>query len=72
MKTYHFFENNKEILHRLQITNYSVDENIRLKGRNGKILSIDQTDNFNVRVNISLEPKKPKFVPIDFRKLKRR
>lgn len=71
MKVFHFYENNREILHRLQETTYSINDPIRLKGRNGKILSVQAVDKNNVIVSVFLEPKKPKFIPIDLKKLRR-
>lgn len=72
MKTYHFYEGEKEILHRLQFTSYTVGDFIRLKGRTGKILSILQINDTNIKINVYLDPKKPKIIPLDLKKLRRR
>lgn len=72
MKTYHFYENNLDILHRLQDHEYHLGDLIRMKGRTGKIISILPIDNQNIKVNIKFEPKKSKIIPIDLKKLKRR
>lgn len=72
MKVFHFYVGELEILHRLQSTNYSIGDTIRLKGRNGKIISIQQLNDSNVKINVHLDPKKPKIIPIDLKKLRRR
>lgn len=72
MKTFHFFENNKEVLHRLQETNYVIGDFVRIKGRNGKVISTQTLNLSNIRINLILEPKKPTFIPVDPKKLRRR
>lgn len=68
----HYFENKREILHRLQDNIPSEGDQIRIKGRNGRVLSLTPIDAKNIYVHILLEPKKAKFIPVDPRKKKRR
>lgn len=72
MKTYHFFDNSIEILHRMQELSYQVNDTLRLKGRNGTVISIQMIDEKNTRVNVKLEPKKTRHLLIDLKKLRRR
>ncbi|MCQ6276342.1 hypothetical protein JMM81_15605 [Bacillus sp. V3B] len=55
MVTIHFFENNTLVLSRLQNHISSVDENIKIKGRKGKVASVKMMKEDLVHVHVIFE-----------------
>lgn len=61
MITVHFFENNSLVLSQLLKQVPSVDDNVKVKGRKGKVLSTKQIEENKVYVHVIFEQveKKP-------------
>jgi len=55
MAVVHFVENNSVVLSQLLANVPAVDENIKIKGRKGKVLKVIEIDENNVQVFVSLE-----------------
>lgn len=51
----HFFENNSIVLSQLLKTYPSVDENIKIKGKKGKVISVKKMDESLVHVHVVFE-----------------
>ncbi|MED4531446.1 hypothetical protein [Metabacillus fastidiosus] len=50
-----FFENNTLVLSQLVNNIPAVDENIKIKGRKGKVLSVKEADRNVIHVHVALE-----------------
>ncbi|MBZ5750006.1 MULTISPECIES: hypothetical protein [Metabacillus] len=55
MITVHFFENNSLVLSQLLKQVPSVDDNVKIKGRKGKVLSTKQIEENKVYVHVIFE-----------------
>lgn len=55
MITVHFFENKTIVLSQLLNQIPVVDENIKIKGRKGKILSVEQVGDYTAHVHVMFE-----------------
>jgi hypothetical protein len=51
----HFLENNSIVLSQLLKTYPSVDENIKIKGKKGKVMSVKKMDEKTVHVHVVFE-----------------
>lgn len=51
----HFFENNSIVLTQLLKSYPTVDENIRIKGKKGKVISVKKMDETLVHVHVVFE-----------------
>jgi hypothetical protein len=73
MVAIHFFENKFIVLSQLLNHIPSVDENIKIKGRKGKIVSVEQMgeNKFHVHVLLEQATKKKSLVQEDSKKKKR-
>lgn len=68
----HFFENKNLLLSQLRERVPSVDEDLKIKGRKGKVSSVDHIDEKNFHVQVILEKVNKKKLPADLSKKKRR
>ncbi|MFD2682287.1 hypothetical protein [Bacillus seohaeanensis] len=73
MVTIHFFENKFIVLSQLLNHIPSVDENIKIKGRKGKVVSVEQMgeNKFHVHVLLEQATKKKLLAQEDSKKKKR-
>ncbi|MFJ7975677.1 hypothetical protein JNUCC23_11435 [Peribacillus sp. JNUCC 23] len=72
MVTIHFFENNSIVLSQLLKHIPSVDEDIKIKGRKGKVLSVKKIEENIVHVHVIFEQvKKNQPISKDTKKKKR-
>ncbi|MBS4173026.1 hypothetical protein [Bacillus sp. FJAT-49736] len=55
MVVVHFIENNSVVLSQLRDNIPVVDENIKIKGRKGKVVSVKEDENKQVQVHVILE-----------------
>ena len=67
----HFYENNIAVLSQALNQVPVVDENIKIKGRKGKVVDIIQIEDNKYRVNVALEKINKKPLLIDDKKKKR-
>lgn len=67
-----FFENRQLILSQLTRSVPAVGENVTIKGRKGKVLSINSMDSNKIHVHITLEKINNKKLVIDNSKKKKR
>lgn len=68
----HFFENSQMVLTQLLKTSPSIDQNIKVKGRKGKVIKIDPIDDRVIHVHVQFEPVLKKSLPAADPKKKRR
>lgn len=66
----HFLENRKIVLSQLRDQLPSINEQIKIKGRKGKVLDVYHADEKTVYVEILFEQVKKKNIPIDQKKKK--
>ncbi|EOR22911.1 hypothetical protein KGR20_15530 [Cytobacillus oceanisediminis] len=55
MVTIHFFENSTNVLTQLRQEIPNIDQQVKIKGRKGKVLSINQVKDHVYQVNIEFE-----------------
>ena len=55
MVTIHFFENSRNVLTQLRQEIPNVDQDIKIKGRKGKVLSVNQIKDEVYQVNVAFE-----------------
>jgi hypothetical protein len=68
----HFFENNSVVLSQLRNQIPSVDENIKIKGRKGKVSSVKEIEENKFHVHVTFEQVvKNKLIANDTKKKKR-
>lgn len=68
----HYFENKNLIVSHLVKTVPNVDQEIKLKGRKGKVLKVSNVDDRNIQVQVELEAKNKSKLLIDNSKKKKR
>ncbi|WP_077212983.1 hypothetical protein [Bacillus dakarensis] len=71
MTVIHFFDHNNVVLTQLRSTVPVLNENIKIKGRKGKVASITQIDDHTIHVHVLFEKvQKPKPSAKDTKKKK--
>lgn len=68
----HFFENRTELLNQLRQQVPSVGEDLRIKGRKGKVTSVLAVDEKTYHVQLTLESKAKAKLAVDQSKKKKR
>ncbi|WP_075980611.1 hypothetical protein [Bacillus massilinigeriensis] len=71
MVVVHFFNNKSIVLSQLLDNIPNPDENIKIKGRKGKVISVEQVDESKYHVHVHFEPVVKKVV-LDLNKKKRK
>jgi hypothetical protein len=68
----HFFENRMELLNQLRQQVPSVGEDLKIKGRKGKVVSVSAVDEKTYHVELTLESKTKTVLATDLGKKKKR
>ena len=73
MAVVHFYENKTVVLTQLLKNIPSIDESIKVKGRKGKVISVQQDDQNHINVQVIFEQMtKNQKLPLDDNKKKRK
>jgi hypothetical protein len=72
MVAVHFFENRKLLLSQLRENIPSTGDNLKIKGRKGTVMLVNDIDEKNVHVEVALEKVVKKNLALDNAKKKRR
>ncbi|MBE2977516.1 hypothetical protein [Priestia megaterium] len=72
MVAVHFFENRKLLLSQLRENIPSTGDNLKIKGRKGTVVLVNDIDEKNVHVEVALEKVVKKNLALDNAKKKRR